>query len=501
MKPLRSFRFLFPLALVGMACSSILGIEDVHEGPKSGSGADGGDNGNGGTSGNRGGTSGTSGNAGSAGNAGNGTGGTSGASGTSGTGGAAGDMGGGGDGNMGGGGTGGAPDGTVRGRVVNQWLQPIPDVLVTIGLADAMTNDDGEFEIPDVAPQYDAAFTLTYTLYGLRVYGWVYQGLTRRDPTLMAEDGLTGREATLLTNVNATLDNSRAIYLGFGAPSGEAFGISSLAAYYSASWLGPETTTVTAHMLLWEHTNNLPTAYRAYDSELLALTDGGDPMVTFDLPDGNITSGAIAGSVTSTTADDRLNQVFVRFTTNGTLEVVNDAPTDPAAFTYLVPSIPNSSITVAASETGPQGFAVAHLDALAPGQTGLDIEIPDPTLLTSPAIGVTGVDSTTQFRWNGTTNAYFWYIEDDDYYQGIRVITGAESATIPALPDGFALRAGGLHYWLIETHGSARSVDEMCGPEGFGDSFAWGNGYAPVGPRQGSGSYTQSLGRLFTTSP
>ena len=104
----------------------------------------------------------------------------------------------------------------------------------------------------------------------------------------------------------------------------------------------------------------------------------------------------------------------------------------------------------------------------------------------------------TQFRWNGTTNAYLWHIEDVSFYQGYRVITGVEQTTLPAVPNGLALRPGGVHLWRIETHGSARSVDEMCGPQGFGDAFAWSVDIAPKGPRQGDGSYTQSLSRAFT---
>ena len=64
-----------------------------------------------------------------------------------------------------------------------------------------------------------------------------------------------------------------------------------------------------------------------------------------------------------------------------------------------------------------------------------------------------------------------------------------------------SLRANGFHFWRIQTHGSAASVDEMCGPEGYADSFGLSaSDIEPVGPRQGDGSYTVSLPRFFTTA-
>jgi hypothetical protein len=498
MKALRDLRWLLLLALTGAACSSILGIEDIHRDPKSGTG-DGGD-GNGGTGGGKGGTSGTSGST--------GKGGTSGTSGSTGVGGTSGDAGGGGDGDTGGtgtGGSGGAGDDTVRGKVVSHWRQPIPNVLVTIGAADALTDANGEFEIPDVAPQYDAAFTLTFDFNGTMVYGWVYQGLTRRDPTLMAINGLTARSGTLdMTFNNLVVDNTRKFTVAAGGPSDTYWeGITSSPLSRTVNWLGPATTTATVHGLLWEHTSDLPTVYRSHASALVALTENGTTPVALDMADANVSSGTIQGAVTTTSSDERANQVFVRFNDHATIQLVDDSPpTDPnGTFTYTVPSIPGSSIMVSASEDGATGYGVVHRDGLAAGANNIALAIPQPVLLNAPAPGVTNVDGSTMFRWNGSAGAYLWYIEDDDYFQGLRIITSAESGTVPVMPDGFALRANGFHFWRIQTHGSAASVDDMCGPEGFADSFGISpSDIEPVGPRQGDGSYTVSLPRFFTTA-
>jgi hypothetical protein len=105
------------------------------------------------------------------------------------------------------------------------------------------------------------------------------------------------------------------------------------------------------------------------------------------------------------------------------------------------------------------------------------------------------------FRWNGNGGAYLWYIEDDDFFQGLRIITSSESVTVPVMPDGFSLRADGFHIWRIQQHNDARSVDDMAGPDGFADPYGLAFDIEPVGPRQGNGSYTISVPRGFTTAP
>ena len=80
----------------------------------------------------------------------------------------------------------------MHGRIVTTWNQPVPNVTVMIGDAQADTNANGEFEIPNVADTYDAKFVLNYDVYSnTRTYGWAYLGLTRRDPMLQVYNGLT----------------------------------------------------------------------------------------------------------------------------------------------------------------------------------------------------------------------------------------------------------------------------------------------------------------------
>jgi hypothetical protein len=506
MKAFKNLRWLLlPLTLVGAACSTILGIEDIHGDPKPGTG-DGGD-GNGGTGS---GTSGTSGASGSV-----GSGGTSGASGSTGIGGTSGDAGSGGEGDMGGGGTGGVPDRTVRGKIVTTWMQPVPNTTVMIGDAQADTDANGEFEIPDVADEYDAKFVLNYDVFGnVRTYGWVYLGLTRRDPTLQVYNGLAARSGNIGIDPNdltGTAFDNRTLAVALGGPDGASTYSVPLPNGYaqtSAGWQGPSTTQVAAHALLFEHdADDVPTAYRSFDEILTVLSESQQANMVFSVEDKTVPGGTIAGSVTSASSSSRTNYVFVRFQSNASMELIEHygSSLNVDSFSYFVPTIAGASIEIGALE-GDWSFgpaAIAHRDRLAAGQTDVELTIPSPPQQVAPADQITGVNDATLFSWTSTAQTFVWNaenVEPTSPYGGMYVVTSEKRLTIPSFPNGFTLIPGDLYNWRVETHGDAASVDELADADGFADSWA-PYAYAPESPKRGDGTYTISGGRLFTTAP
>ncbi len=508
MKTLRSFRVVFPLAVLGAACSSILGIEEVHKGSKPGTGADsgtGGDNGGGGTS-NRGGTAGDAGSAGAAGSTTRG--GASGAAGTSGAGGAAGDTGTGGDGDMGGagtGGTGGMPDeGTVTGRIIDFWGRTVPAVPVEIGTQVVQTDADGEFTIEDVAPQYDINLKVSWEG---GIYGWRFEGLTRRDPTLQVYAGLAPRDGYLtFTPTGATLTNSRRCNASFGGPDTMLYYSDVASNGYSSlvDWRGPATAPIFMRGLVFSYdsVSGVPTAYHAYASGTATLSDTVAADVSLALPDDpNIQTGNITGTVDSVLSGDRSNAVYVRFANDDgsttAIQVVNDYYDGPDSFTYLVPSLPQSSIFVTASagNYGDGPYSLAYKDNMAPGQS-VAFELPAaPTNIEPDPQGeppmppATGADTNTVFRWTGTSGGCVLFFIDQEANEGAFVVTAATHTTLPTFP-GYALYPGSRQHWRVETHGSFANVDAMTGPNGFMQSVI-DDGH-PRGRRRGDGVYTIS---------
>jgi hypothetical protein len=113
------------------------------------------------------------------------------------------------------------------------------------------------------------------------------------------------------------------------------------------------------------------------------------------------------------------------------------------------------------------------------------------------------VDETTTFRFTGGSgNGSVRLIAMESYYYatGLYIVTTNEEFTLPTVVQGaYELLADDVTEWYVETHGSYDGVDAIARPGGFPDPI--GGAGAPVGPRRGDGSFTQTGYRVFTTAP
>jgi len=505
------------LWLLGVgACTSVLGIEDLHDGPRPGSDLTGGDTGagdtqstggksgasnSGGTNDNPGGKSsgGTSGNAGALGN---GAG-----SGNEPTGGANGNPGGAGAGNDAGAGGAGAPGSTVHGHVVDFWGHAVPNIAVQIGDALGGTDEKGDFVFDNVPGTYEVSMVYNH-VDTAQSDAWVYQGLTRRDPTLQMYGGTTKRSEYIGISFvpKPTLVAGQTIWVSLGGPDGtsvnDALTADGTSDAYTV-WYGPEMAQQTAHGLLWQKdAGGLPTNYLGYKSAPVSLVDSGSTSVVLNLSPTTIAKGNVQGTVTGNGAGPRSNQVYLRFTSNASIKLVDD--NGPATFSYVVPTIANSGLTVAGVQ-GIQygGFAVAHADKLAPGAKPT-LKIPPPIVQLSPADGTTGVSSATKFTLQAPTGnpgpfVVAFYSQDQvKAYQTIYLVTTQKQFTFPEIiGGGFTTYPGGEYLWSVATHGAYASVDAMAAPGGFLDEFSRDEQTAD-GPRQTTGEFTDSPPRSVT---
>jgi hypothetical protein len=404
-------------------------------------------------------------------------------------------------------GTGGSPeDPTVIGRVVDFWLQPLVNVPVTIGTTVVTTNGQGVFSVPSVAPTYDVSLVVTWPGGQGGSYAWRFEGLTRRDPTLQVYKGRQNRYGSFtLDPQGETLGASRRLSVTLAGPNGATFhdDISGTGLMTDTNWDGPPTTQVTTHGLVWEFDmNELPTVYRSYDVTSTALDEAATvrPVIALSLADETISSGSVSGTVTSSSNTERTNVAFARFAAGAAIRIVSDYP-GPNTYSYVFPTLPSSTVTVAASEGDSYfgAFGIAHRDGLAAGQSGVALAIPDPMAQTMPATALTNVGPSTQFGWSGGAGPCVFHIENSNYYEGIFVVTSRRTIALPTF-DGYTLRRGGNHFWRVERHGSASSVDALAGPQGYLDPFSVSDDF-PYGPRTGDGTFSISTGRSFTTAP
>lgn len=495
------------LWLLGLgACTSILGIDDLHDGPRPSSGGEttsgatsNGDAGedNAGNVGGKASTAGTANNVGGV---------------------AAGDAGAAGAGEVvtpGGAGQGGAPDPgdpTVRGRVIDFWGHPVPSIPVQIGDVLGNTDSDGEFVFEDVPATYDVSFVFDHPGFPAQSDAWVYQGLTRRDPTLQMYSGATERsgDVDIILAPEPTVLDTQTIWVAVGGPDGAtvfdrvpAAGDTGL----YADWSGPATAQQTAHGLLWQtNAAGLPTSYLAYDSALVSLGISGTTKISLDLSGADIDAANVSGTVTDNAAGSRRNQVYLRFNSNATIALVDDdAGTN--SFSYVAPSIPNSTLTVAAIEgSSYDGFAVAHANGLATGAKPA-LKIPPIVTPLTPAGGATKVSATTKFSFQSATAQTgpfvlnFYSQADGLPYQTIYIVTAKKQLTLPSIiGGGFSLYPNSEYLWSVATHGTFDSVDALASEGGFLDEFSRDE-ETPAGPRNVSGEFSDSELRRFTTAP
>ncbi|HYP99100.1 MAG TPA: hypothetical protein VER96_10515 [Polyangiaceae bacterium] len=546
---------LAPLAslLTLAACSSLLGIEELHEGPTPGGGtgaesgaesagrggasgagkggsagkAQGGNNNsNAGTVGDTAGEAGVAGDGTTQGGSGNGgsagsVGGSAGkAGGSGGNGGSAGKTG----GSSGNGGSGGSVGGTtVTGHVIDYWGHQLSGIPVEIGGTKVTTDAQGAFTIPNVAAQYDASL-IVKVADTAETAGWVFQGLTRRDPTLQVYLDLVSHSQYLDVEGGAglttALTGSRTFSVAVAGPDGQDEFKDVKPDNFTEghpSWRGPTTTQETAYGLVWQpDANGLPSSYVAFDSKTLALNSGSssNALVTFDMTPGTINASAISGTVTPGGSSERENWAFVQFPTNAAITVARDK-TGANTFSYLAPALTGSSMVFCATEgdayTG--GYALVHKDGLAPGTTGITAKLPLPAsgLAVSPAADSTKVSSTTVFSFQpgtGSTGPFLLEFDnlDASSMEHLLIVTAKTSFTLPkVVNDTYALLPGQKYYWRVQTHGVFANVDAMAGTTGYLDEFS-GTDYlygfpSPAGPRHGDGAFTISANQNITLAP
>jgi hypothetical protein len=516
----KSARISSLLWLVGVgACTSMLGIEDLHEGARPGTEMNGGDGEGGndatnvkGGSKNGGTTNGGSSNGGSS-NGGTGNTGPGGEGGTTITpiGGEA-------------GAGGAAPTGTpVHGHIIDFYGHAVPNVPVQIGDVLGSTDESGNFSFDNVPDKYDVTAVYTHPDED-QADAWAYLGLTRRDPTLQIFIGTPRRRGYIDYNFTPapTLTNGQTISVGFGGPDGTQLDEDVSATGYSGTsveWFGPDPGKQDMHALLWlQDANSLPVSFAAYGSLSGSFNDGSNNPNNFAIPlpksaISKVTmSGTAAGNGGSGT---RGNQVYLGFKDNARIKLVDDS--GPANFSYVVPSsIAGADITVAAYQGYAfEGFAVAHADGLATDAKPA-LKIPPLVTLLTPAAAAKGVNQATKFTFKapaanpGPFVAAF-YSQDPpvpdpnnppppQIGQTIYIVTADAQFTLPTfIGGGFVLYPNNDYLWSIMTFGKYPSVDELASPTGFLDEYAWDESDAR-GPRKGSGEFTDTDVRRFTTA-
>lgn len=390
----------------------------------------------------------------------------------------------------------------VTGRVIDFFRRPVPNTNVTIGGTTVLTNAQGEFSISGVEAPYTASLMAIQTrTNGQGRYGYVYEGLTRTDPTLQVYVALPQRAASSISlQFQNTFEAGQSATLAFSSPDGrfvdEDRG-NTVQIIGAPNWTGPATMTGNIHALLTS--GDPPNAFISYQTFPLAVTAGAAASAGFDLDPVNIAVGSVSGTVTGGLLGSRTNYVALRFNDGTALPLLDETATvEP--FSYLVPSPPSASLIVAAADGDSRTpYAVAHRENIALGQTNIALAVPNPVTLGSPQNGGAVTPSTT-YSWSAlgqTARVFLWHLEFSSTFQGMYVLTSRTEIELPEFADGFTVPPDTAVTWSVETHGDAPNVDAFTGPDGYLDGFALYDTY-PTGPNRSDGYYAESQARGFT---
>jgi len=396
-----------------------------------------------------------------------------------------------------------APPGAVRGKVIDFYGRPVPNVPIGIGDQTSATANDGTFTIEDVTPPYDVSLVVDNDRIN---YAWVYQGITRLDPTLQVEAGLSERgNTTTFILENAMFGGENVVAIAVGSPD-TSYTVKPSGAELTVfpSWSGPTSVDLGAHGLWWTETDMDtmpgPASYKSYaqSASPVTFTDGMPAEVRLDLAESMVASARVQGTVVRTLPDSPNLSAFVRFDDNAMIELFNE-PVDEANFVFMAPDLPGATVVAVGSHgdmfSGPYGVAAEAFDG-----GGITITPPEACAIISPVSDAVNIGPSTTFEWTAKPGARVLHIEDQDFYQGIYVVTMATKITLPEVVGGYKLRANALHTWTVETHGTAETMDEVTGPDGFLDPLSddW---ETPRGPKHGSPSFSISQRRAFQTAP
>jgi hypothetical protein len=217
--------------------------------------------------------------------------------------------------------------------------------------------------------------------------GYLFVGLSRRNPTLQVVHGLPEERGDITRNVEGVtfpLPSTEQIAFDFASRYGGLAGvIDSDGASSAANWAGPGEVSGDMHAIRLARSASapqLPTDYLAHDSAPLALAQMQDTTLELDLSSSSsLASDTIFGNVTGFGPGARTNHVFVRFTDDVAVQIIDHVEPE-AAYEYHVPSIPNGSITIAAlrGTLASPPFAVRYREGIAPGASNLDVDVPLP---------------------------------------------------------------------------------------------------------------------------
>lgn len=402
----------------------------------------------------------------------------------------------------------------VSGQVIDFWGHPVPSVELEVDGRLVTSDTEGLFEVSDVSERYDISLVVQVNGEASEAYGWTFEGLTRRDPTLQVYRGLPIRRANLLVRGPTQDGGTPCGVVALGGKHGHATFKLYPELTVSMVWRGVDAP-VDVHSLTWEPLEagrcDLPVRYSSHTINRVVQVPGQVQELTIDAASGSavVETNYVSGVVDSAVGGPLELSVFTRVTEGPTLPVANqnveldDADAAGAGFTLPVPRLSGASVTVAASRggLGDGGYTVAYETWSPENEEPMVLTLPSLPLLETPEVDAAVPLERAPFAWRTDAEVAILAVAADDGFWGRFVVTSEQRAVLRDLSHlGMPAPPAGESAWSVEAYGGFRDVDEFTAAGGSLDPFST-DFRVPVGSRVGRGSLARSIPRGLSEAP
>ena len=370
-----------------------------------------------------------------------------------------------GSGNVGGGGQ-SEPDTTVSGYVLDTWERPIVDVVVAIDGIATLTNEDGAFSIPDVAPSYRVV-----VLQSELRRAQIFEGVTSRQLKFLGESVSAPTTLSLILSGmvmnpdGSPFDSDHRAVAAFSADAAQKNDVSSPVTDggYSLGfgWAGKPRVSGRFSALVWSvDEDGLPASYDGYAVKEATLS--GDP----EHAQAELTATLELGAVETRTLHGTL-EAPADYT--GTLDFLVgpvatiEGVTPGEEFSYQIPqgTAELSWFNLLMSRSIDSVREYSRIARVVSDESDeLELVVPKAPALALPLDQAVNVAPQTLFQWVPQPDTMSIVHLDVDGFS-IDIATSGSAVALPDLSEfGMAYKPGARGSWRVQGLGSAHNPDE-----------------------------------------
>ena len=361
-------------------------------------------------------------------------------------------------------------DKTISGLVLDGYGQPLSGRTVLIGTSSTTTSASGQFTLTGVATPYDLVIVESAPA----KVATVYAQLTRTDPKLL--DLGANSQATRSATLGGNIAGGDPLPTPSGTLSAVSWGSAeaSTGSYvdgtpyaFDVSWSGPTTITGAVHGLQWTiDANGTVTGYHSHGVKTGVSLTAGSTVTNADLLLTATLTDDISANVTVPAGHEiALRDVYLTFD-DGAYFPVSEDVLDAGTLQVPVPSDIGVKAIVGVTAATADGSSItsAQLTGVAPGTAGAALALPSPALVTAPADGATGVDTSTDLVWTPLSGGiHVLFLSGAGNDPAYLIVSGGTRARIPDLSaQGLGLPSGRPYDFGLIGIGPYASVDAFA---------------------------------------